>query len=60
MALPNHKIIPSDLAGIYKDIAEVIGIEATMLLHKEFQGQQITFPKKVYSKAYIASISFSN
>ena len=44
---------PTDLSGIYKDIAEVIGVEATMLLHKNFQGQQITFPKKLYTKSYI-------
>ena len=43
----------SDLAGIYKDIAEIIGVEATLLLHEYLQGQQITFPKKLYSKEYI-------
>lgn len=53
VALAEKNIKPSDLAGIYKDIAELIGIEKTLLLHKEFQGQQITFPKKVFSKAYI-------
>lgn len=49
----NNRVQPSDLTGIYKDIAEVIGLEATFLLHKEFQGQQVTFPKKLYTKAYI-------
>lgn len=44
---------PSDLAGIYKDIAEVIGVDATLLLHKYFQGQQITLPKKLYAKKYV-------
>lgn len=43
----------TDLSGIYKDIAEVIGIDATILLHNHFQGQQITFPKKLYTKDYI-------
>ena len=51
--MADNNIKPSDLAGIYKEIAEVIGLEATFLLHKEFQGQQITFPKKIYSKAFI-------
>ena len=53
VTLSDKNIKPSDLAGIYKDIAELIGIEAALRLHKEFQGQQITFPKKVFSKAYI-------
>lgn len=51
--MADNNIKPSELAGIYKDIAELIGIEKTLLLHKEFQGQQITFPKKLFSKAYI-------
>jgi hypothetical protein len=52
-AVADNSIKPSDLTGIYKDVAEVIGIESTLLLHKEFQGQQVTFPKKIYSKSYI-------
>ena len=45
----------SDLSGIYKDIAEVIGIEATILLHSNFKGQQITLPQKLYTRSYIIS-----
>lgn len=51
----DKKLQPSDLAGIYKEIAEVIGVESTMMLHTYFQGQQITFPKKLYTRAYIVS-----
>jgi Mor family transcriptional regulator len=45
----------NDLAGIYKDIAEVIGIESTIILHDNFKGQQITLPKKLYTRDYIVS-----
>lgn len=48
-----YKISASDLAGIYKDIAEIIRIEATIKLHEQFNGQQMTFPKKLFSKEYI-------
>ena len=48
-------ITSNNFAGIYKDIAEVIGIEATILLHSNFQGLQITFPKKLYNHEYIIS-----
>lgn len=47
------EICPNDFTGVYQDIAEVIGVEATLLLHKNFQGQQITLPKKLYTKGYI-------
>ena len=43
----------SDFSGIYKHIAEVIAIEATILLHNNFQGQQITLPKRLYTKEYV-------
>lgn len=46
---------PEDLVGVYKDIAEVIGVEATIVLHNIFQGQQITLPKKLYTHEYILS-----
>ncbi|MBE5866729.1 MAG: Mor transcription activator family protein [Lachnospiraceae bacterium] len=49
------EISTSDFAGVYKDIADVVGIEATILLHRTFRGQQITFPKKLYTKDFIVA-----
>ena len=46
---------PEDFVGVYKDIAEVIGVEATISLHSVFQGQQISLPKKLYTHEYILS-----
>lgn len=52
--MPDKQTITiNSLNGIYKDIAEIIGIEKTILLHDNFQGQQISFPKKLYTKEYI-------
>lgn len=48
-----QKIIPADFIGVYKEIAEVIGVESTIALHNTFQGQQITLPKKLYTQEYI-------
>lgn len=42
-----------NLVGIYKEIADSAGIETAILMHKNFQGQQIAFPKKLYKTAYI-------
>lgn len=44
---------PEDFIGIYKEIAEVIGVEATVLLHDNFGGQQFNLPKKLYTKDYM-------
>lgn len=46
---------PEDFVGVYKEIAEVIGVDATIALHNVFQGQQITLPKKLYTHEYILS-----
>ncbi len=43
----------SDFSGIYREIAEVIGIETTLLLHQHFKGQQITLPQKLFTRDYI-------
>lgn len=48
-----QELTATDLVGIYKEIAELIGIEATVILHENFRGQQITLPKKLYTKDYI-------
>ena len=51
--IKESEIKANDLSGIYKEIADIIGIEKTILLHDNFQGQQVTFPKKLYTKEYI-------
>ena len=45
----------SNLAEIYKDFAELIGYENVVILFHHMGGQQVTFPKKLYSKEYIDS-----
>lgn len=50
-----HSIENSHLAGIYKDFAELIGYENVVIIYHNMGGQQITFPKKLYSKEYIDS-----
>lgn len=39
--------------SIYKDLIELIGIECTIRMYNEYLGQQLSFPKRLYSKAYI-------
>ena len=44
---------PASLNSIYKDIAELVGMENAITLFNEFRGQQITFPVEFYSKQYV-------
>ena len=34
---------------IYKEMAEIIGLEATLKVYLRFKGQQITFPVRLYN-----------
>lgn len=43
----------SDFYGIYKEIADVLGVENTIKLHSRFKGEQISFPVKLYSDEYV-------
>lgn len=42
-----------DLAEIYAEIAEAIGIENTLLVFDVLKGRQISFPQRIYSKKYV-------
>lgn len=43
----------ADLQGVYGEIAEVVGIDATIAIYEQFKGQQITFPTRLYNKSYV-------
>ena len=34
---------------IYKEMAEIIGLEATLKIYLRFKGQQVTFPVRLYN-----------
>ena len=44
---------PSNFADIYMEIAEVIGPETAIEIHRLFKGQQIIFPQRLYKKEYV-------
>lgn len=43
----------SSLQEPYEEIAEIIGVEATIAIFNELKGQQITFPSRLYKKSYV-------
>lgn len=43
----------TNLAGIYRDIAEQIGVEDTYKLYEHFKGQQLSLPMRFYSVEYM-------
>ena len=50
------KLLKNDLDGlndVYKDIADEVGLENTLAIFKLFHGTQISFPNRLFSKAYI-------
>ena len=51
--LKTIKIENEFLNGIYNDLANLIGMDATKSIFDEYRGQQITFPVEFYSKKFI-------
>ena len=50
------EFLKNDLVGlndVYKDIADEIGLENTLIIYKLFHGTQISFPNRLFSKEYI-------
>lgn len=43
----------SDFNGIYEDLIELLGLEVTIKIHEYFKGQQVNFPMRLHSKAYV-------
>jgi Mor family transcriptional regulator len=41
------------LNGIYKDMAEVLGVQVVMKIYKNYKGLQITFPIRLLSSEYV-------
>ena len=39
--------------GIYEDLALLIGIDSVIKIYDLFKGQQITFPKRLFSQDYV-------
>ena len=44
----------ADLAGIYKEVAEAVGIDNAYVIYLHFKGMQMMFPLKFYSHEFIA------
>lgn len=48
-----EELFAQDLADIYMEIAEAIGIENTLLVYDVLKGRQVSFPQRIYRKEYV-------
>ena len=42
----------ADLAGVYKEVAEIVGLDNAYKIFYHFRGLQMMFPLKFYSSTY--------
>lgn len=49
----NKKLKIEGFMQVYKEIAEIIGPEGTYAIYKSMRGQQITFPKRLYTTEFV-------
>lgn len=39
--------------GAYRDLCQIVGQEATILIHEHYSGQLVSLPKKLLSDSYV-------
>jgi len=54
------KLQMDDLRGIYKEIATVSDIDTARKVHRMFGGQQVSFPKKLYTTEFLCTYVKNN
>ena len=47
-------------SGVYREMVEILGEEATLKIYENFRGQQVTFPMRLYSKSYVEEYIIKN
>ena len=47
------KLDSSCFHGAYRDICELLGQQAVMILHEHYAGQLVSFPKKLLADSYV-------
>ncbi len=47
-------------SGVYMEMVEILGEEATLKIYENFRGQQVTFPMRLYSKSYVEEYIIKN
>ena len=43
----------SGLCSVYREIAELMGVDVASQFYNHFKGQQVTFPNKLYDSGYL-------
>ena len=49
----NEVMSAQDLADVYMEIAETIGVENTLRVFDVLKGRQISFPQRIFRKEYV-------
>ena len=52
--LYSEALTPDNFRGVYADIANIIGIDALIKLHKHYRGQSVLLPINLFSCEYIS------
>ena len=47
-------------SGVYMEMVEILGEEATLKIYENFRGQQVTFSMRLYSKSYVEEYIIKN
>jgi hypothetical protein len=51
--MDKKKIKTEGFMQVYKEISDIIGPEGTYAIYKSMRGQQVTFPKRLYTTEHV-------
>ena len=44
---------PNMYNSVYRELIDLIGIECTLKIYSQYNGQQLSFPKRLYTSSFI-------
>lgn len=51
--MDKRKLKSEGFMQVYKEISDIIGPEGTYAIYKSMRGQQVTFPKRLYTTEFV-------
>ena len=51
--MENTSLRKEQLNSIYAELANTLGLDAALKMHEQYNGQQITFPSRLFAKSFV-------
>lgn len=56
----SKKNAPSKYLGLYEELAEIIGEQHVKEIYDRFQGQEVSFPMRLFTPEYVVNLALTD